>query len=599
MMLLIFLTGRTSDIGRTKWDLRHLRQGLATWTCDTRDMDLRHLRHGLATCELLKSGHPHGQDLAIRLTLPPRPDSMAVTDGAFAVIVMVTRAEYLAGSFSRLQPWLAEGISRRQWERRRKITAATGGPAATPSAATSASAKAARTPLRRNLTTNVESPANMAPRAAVSTADHISPPPAQIRTPLRHDEYLILRLFHDYWDAEGMSPNDPEALAKAIHTIKFPEPFKHMDARALGKRYRRARARFPGGYDRWVDLVEKWDPSYDRRKARNLVDRLVTAVGDRPAVILDRLFASLEQQVCHHLKKVRRLELEYNLLIDDPCYVPQLRPSKIDAIKEQVYAALADGPKTIRELARMFGKTDRAMSAVGLRLRTEGKITSIWRRGHFMWARASTKPRFIPARDAIVEALKKGPMTVSALARETGKGIPTIKSALHRHLLANKTVIRTKRGVYALAGTQSPYVSRGDAIVAALKKGPMSFQALAREINNPPSSVPQFLEPLLAKGKVIRIKRGIYALHGRAPAYMPTSDAIISALIKKPMKLGPLVQHVIELTKNTRSRSSIRTVLPASKGWARSNRSNGMVSIASPRACARCGEERERAAEGI
>ena len=119
---------------------------------------------------------------------------MAVTDGAFAVIVMVTRAEYLAGSFSRLQPWLAEGISRRQWERRRrKITAATGGPAATPSAATSASAKAARTPRRRDLTANVESPANMAPRAAVSTADDISPLPAQIRTPLRHDEDLILR----------------------------------------------------------------------------------------------------------------------------------------------------------------------------------------------------------------------------------------------------------------------------------------------------------------------------------------------------------------------------------------------------------------------
>ena len=315
------------------------------------------------------------------------------------------------------------------------------------------------------------------------------------------------------------------------------------------------------GYDHWIGLVEKWDKSYGRQKARNLVDRLVTAVGDRPAVIIDRLFASLEKQVCHHLKKVRRLELEYNLLIDDPCYVPQLRPLKIDAIKEQVYAALADGPKTIRELARMFGKTDRAMSSVGLRLRTEGKITSIWRRGHFVWARASTKPRFIPARDAIVEVLKKGPMTVSALARETGKGIPTIKSALHRHLLANKTVIRTKFGVYALAGTQSPYVSRGDAIVAALKKGPMSFQALAREINNPSSSVPQFLEPLLAKGKVIRIKRGIYALHGRAPAYMPTSDAIISALSKNPMKLGPLVRHVIELTKSTRSRSSVRTVL--------------------------------------
>jgi lambda repressor-like predicted transcriptional regulator len=174
-----------------------------------------------------------------------------------------------------------------------------------------------------------------------------------------------------------------------------------------------------------------------------------------------------------------------------------------------------------------------------------------------MWARRSTATQFIAARDAIVVALKKGPMTVSALARETGKGIPTIKSALHRHLLANQTVIRTKFGVYALAGTQPPYISRGDAIVAALKKGPMSFQELAREIDNPSSSVPQFLEPLLAKGKVVRIKRGIYALRGSEPAYIPTSDAIVSALTKKPVKLGPLVQHVIESTKGTRSRSSM------------------------------------------
>lgn len=33
-----------------------------------------------------------------------------------------TRAEYLAGSLSKTQPWLAEGISRRTWERRRAVT---------------------------------------------------------------------------------------------------------------------------------------------------------------------------------------------------------------------------------------------------------------------------------------------------------------------------------------------------------------------------------------------------------------------------------------------------------------------------------------------
>jgi predicted transcriptional regulator len=477
---------------------------------------------------------------------------MAVTDGAFAVIVMVTRAEYLAGSFSRLQPWLAEGISRRTWERRRRKIAVKGAPA-----------KGARTPPRRDLTANVGSPSSKGPRTAVGPEDDISPVPAKKRTLLRHDEDSLLRRIHAYWDAQGMTHSDPQALANAIRAITLPERLKRMDSRALVKVYRRARERLPTGYDRWVGLIEKWDISYDRRKARDLVTRLVTAVGDRPHGILDQMFDHLEQQICDHLpKKIRRLERECERMKKDKYYIPQFRPPRPDAIKELVYAGLADKPKTKKELARMFRKPDGAISSAGRRLRNEGKITTIWCGRQFMWARTSpTAPSFIPARDAIVEALKKGPMTIPALARDIGKGTSTVKCALHRHLLANGTVIRTKFGVYALAGTEPSYVSRGQAIVAALKKGPMSFQALAREINSPPSSLPQFLEPLLAKGTVIRTKRGIYALPGSAPVYVPTCDAIISALTKRTMKLGPLIQHVNKSTKSTRSRSTIRTVL--------------------------------------
>jgi hypothetical protein len=47
-------------------------------------------------------------------------------------------------------------------------------------------------------------------------------------------------------------------------------------------------------------------------------------------------------------------------------------------------------------------------------------------------------------------------MTKPALARDTGKGTSTVKSALH-HLLANGTVIRTKFDTFALAGTAPPF----------------------------------------------------------------------------------------------------------------------------------------------
>jgi DNA-binding transcriptional ArsR family regulator len=317
------------------------------------------------------------------------------------------------------------------------------------------------------------------------------------------------------------------------------------------------------GYDRWVDLVEKWDKSYDHQKARNLVDRLITAVGDRPSGILDKLFDHLEQQICDHLpKKVRRLESECERLKNNEYYVPQLRQLKTDAIREKVYAALADGPKTKTELARMFGLSSGAISSVGLRLRNAGQIKTICRGGRFMWARADTAPLFVPARDAIVAALKEGPMNVPGPAQKTGKGTSTVKSALHRHLLPNGRVIRaTKRGTFALAGTQPPYISKCNAIVAALKEGSMNVPGLARVTCTTPSSLYQFIDILLAKGRVIRTRPGIYALPGSAPVYVPTCDAIISALTKRTMKLGSLVQHINKSTKSTRSRGAVTTVL--------------------------------------
>jgi DNA-binding transcriptional ArsR family regulator len=484
-----------------------------------------------------------------------------ITDRAFEA-AMSTREEYLARSLSRSQPWLKEGISRRTWERRRrKTTAHTSAPTAP--VVTRGPAKAARSLLRRDLPANAESLARKAPRAE----DDVSPMPAHKRTLRRHDEDLLMRRIHAYWDVQGMTRSDPQALAKAIHAIILPERLKDMDRWALVKIYRRARERLPAGYDRWDRLIAKWDKSYDSQMARDLVDRLVTVFDDRPLEILDRLFDHLEQQICDHLpKKVRRLELEYKRLKNNKYYLPltasrQLPPLKTDAIKEQVYAALADGPKTKRELAQMFGKTYGAISSVGLRLRNEGKVESIWRDGRFMWTRASTAPLFIPARDAIVAALKEGPMNVPELAQNTRKGTSTVKCALHRHLLPNGKVIRSKFGTYALAGSVPRYVSKGDVIVAALKNGPMTFQALAREIGCPPSSLPQFLEPLLAKGKVIRTGRGIYALPGSAPVFVTTSDAIIKALSRQAMTLGPLVRRVNKSTNSSRSRGTVTAVL--------------------------------------
>jgi hypothetical protein len=86
--------------------------------------------------------------------------------------------------------------------------------------------------------------------------------------------------------------------------------------------------------------------SHPHVSATEFLKARTTAVGDRPRGILDQLFYHLGQQICDHLpKKVRRLEFECERLKKNKYYIPQLRSLKTDAIREQVYAALADGPK--------------------------------------------------------------------------------------------------------------------------------------------------------------------------------------------------------------------------------------------------------------
>jgi len=379
---------------------------------------------------------------------------------------------------------------------------------------------------------------------------------------LRDDEDALLRRIHVYWDAQGMTPGDPQALAKALHAIAIPERLKQMDRWALRKVYRRARGRLPLQYDHWISLVEIWDKSYNRQKARNLVDRLVTAVGNRSSRILGKLFDHLEQQSCDNWKrKVKRLEAECERLETDECYTPKLGDLKRDQLRGQVYAALADGPKTKKQLARMFGRTCNAILAVGQHLRHAGQIETVSIGGRFMWARVGTAPPFVLARDAIVAALKEGPMNVPGLAKKTGKSEVTIVNALQTRLLPNKVVIRIKRGIYALPGTERPYIRKCDAIVAALKEGPMTLSKLAQASCTPYNSLQQFIRPLLANRKIIRTKRGIYALLGAAPAFVTTEDAIIRALRRRPMRLRALLQHIIESQNISIAQSTIIGVL--------------------------------------
>jgi DNA-binding IclR family transcriptional regulator len=89
----------------------------------------------------------------------------------------------------------------------------------------------------------------------------------------------------------------------------------------------------------------------------------------------------------------------------------------------------------------------------------------------------------------------------------------------------------------------------------------MSVAELVQETGGALSTVYQLLNQLLNNDEVILSGHGRYALHGAAPVYVPTTDAIISTLGKKPMKLDPLVQYINKQTNFGCSRATVARIL--------------------------------------
>ena len=241
----------------------------------------------------------------------------------------MARAEYLERSLSRQQPWLAEEISRRTWERRQRK-----------------STEAKSTRAKRSLTASGRS-RKKAQHVAIGSGAHTTPVPRdkRISAPAgpgaankSHPRLLGRARDKARRHASGGESNPLDRVTGAV---------QRLVRRSVGQGVQTGERASPAAYDRWIGLIEKWDRAYSRHKARDLVDRLITALADRPPRIVDRMFGHLERQICDHLpKKVRRLEYECVRLKSDEWHFPDFRRLKTDAIKEHVYAALADGAKT-------------------------------------------------------------------------------------------------------------------------------------------------------------------------------------------------------------------------------------------------------------
>ena len=79
-----------------------------------------------------------------------------------------------------------------------------------------------------------------APNSSFHTGTQLKlqqPRHAKPKSPAYANDRDILGLIHSEWDARGLTPDDPQALTKAINALgnSWPERFKNMDVQRCAK----------------------------------------------------------------------------------------------------------------------------------------------------------------------------------------------------------------------------------------------------------------------------------------------------------------------------------------------------------------------------
>jgi hypothetical protein len=322
--------------------------------------------------------------------------------------------------------------------------------------------------------------------------------PADKSKPQRQARDLLLQRIHAYWDAQGMTHSDPQALSKALSkalsAVELPGALRHKDRRELGRIYRRARGLLPDGYDDWVCWIEKWDSSYGRRKARDLADRLVRAAGRHRYDTLGKVFDNLKQRVCDHLPlHVRRLERECKKFENDKAYRPELRVLQGDVQAEKLYAALKDAPKQPQHLARQLRVTMRTLWTNARRLRREKKINTFRRQGQVWWARTDdpTAPTSVSVRQAVLNVMRPEPQTIAEIAQAIQHPREDVRWAA-AGLAKAKKITKCGRNAYkTIDAATTIRLPLSQQVVAFLTGRPMAFDVILQHVNSGEPAMPK------------------------------------------------------------------------------------------------------------
>jgi DNA-binding IclR family transcriptional regulator len=344
--------------------------------------------------------------------------------------------------------------------------------------------------------------------------------------------------------AHGWKRDDCKAVERVIAELQNNDPsYKTLRTETLERYYyRMAPLPLPAAIeeaieeDRWMSLLMKWvkatkrhPPIISADEAREIISRLRAVVPPHRHNDLDRLFDHMDHNRIHWSGrlKINWLRDTIDRLAANPndWPIPLRRRGKPNETAARIETYLANTPKNRahkRDIVAALKIPKTTAQTTLCSLERADRIRRV-ENGMYSLPMDGVAP-YIPTDKAILDALAGGQRTCPELKAETGKSEGAVSAALHRLHNAGSIVL-TKPGKYALAGSASPHVYARDAITDALRSGKKTMPELIAATGKNYGEIWQALRRMGDKREVIRVaRRGqivAFALPGagRAPRH--------------------------------------------------------------------------------
>ena len=351
--------------------------------------------------------------------------------------------------------------------------------------------------------------------------------------------------------AHGWPRDNPKAVRLVIGELHDNDPaYRTYAEETLRVAYYRAAAspaplpteedRWMLLQDRWTSLLIEWGKETKRhptiisaQQASEIVNRLSAVTPPYRRADLDQLFVHMERRIhWNGRQKIKWLQSAIARLAANPSDwpIPISRRGRPDIIAVRIETYLANTPGKCAHKRDIVAGLSIPSTTTQTTLCSLERARRIVRVANGVYG-LPTKDvsAYVTAPKAILDALGRGGQRSCAeLRAETGKSEGAVHAALHRLRNAGSIVL-TKRGRYALAGSAPPHVYARDAISVALRSGKKTMPELIAATGKNRGEIYAALRRLEAKGRVKQVaprgQRVAFALSAKpAPAARQTAS---------------------------------------------------------------------------